>query len=934
MTQAHAAYDFGEIGRLPAPDDNVAIATRRLDAGTLIAHEGRRFALDYTVLEGHRFAIKPIALDEPLLSWGLHFGYALKPIAPGNYCCNAKIIPILAGRQIDFALPAEANFRDNPLLAYPLDVAAFRPGEQVPRYAEAEARTFMGYRRAGNRGVGTRNHIVVLAVTSRTSSWAKALEERFAEQTGTVPNFDGVVAVAHTEGGGADKPNNIDLLHRTLAGFITHPNIGAALIVDDGIGAVTGRTLRRYLQEQGYPLDNVPHRFVTLRGSFSSDLDLGAALVREWLPQVGAAERTAEPVGALKLGLQCGGSDAFSGISGNPLAAWVAKEIIRHGGAANLAETDELIGAEEYVLQNVRDLATARRFLAQVARFKERVGWHGHTAEGNPSGGNNYRGLYNIALKSLGAATKKHPDVRLDHVIEYGEPMVEPGYYFMDSPGNDLESIAGQVASGSNLLYFVTGNGSITNFPFVPTIKIVTTTGRYQLLSRDMDVNAGAYLDGTPMDEVGAQTFDLTLRVASGARSVGERAGHAQVSIWRNWHQTGPGADERIRNQPRPTGRPVATKPSASDDPLAAATFSAVRIPNATGGGSRFATDQLGLVLPTSLCAGQIAQRIANHLNARWGTRRGGSGRGADMGVPIARFVALPHTEGCGVSSGQSEEIYARTLIGHLLHPLVGPALLLEHGCEKTHNDYIRHELEREGVDLGRFGWASIQLDGGIDAVVAKTSAWFAETIAATPPTGHETVGLGKLRVGLASQGAVSPELAASFSRLTRLIVGAGGTVVIPENAALLGSRDFFDATTDQASRASIAPTIDYGERPMIAGLHVMAAPTDHWVETLTGLGATGVEIVLVHIAARPVQAHRMIPVLQVASDPAVGARFGDDLDVILGADPAGTHGGGWWAEALLRAILGVAGREFVPKLNVRGNTDFQFTRGLLGVSM
>ncbi|MFN8535936.1 MAG: UxaA family hydrolase [Thermomicrobiales bacterium] len=733
MAQSQAAYDFHEVGRLPAPDDNVAIATRRLDAGTVITYEGQQFALDYTVLEGHRFAIAPIAPDEPLLSWGLHFGYALKPIAPGNYCCNAKIIYILAGRQIDFALPTEANFRDNPLLAFPLDPATFVAGEQVPRYPAEEMRTFEGYRRAGGRGVGTRNHIVVLAVTSRTSSWAKALEERFKNATDDVPNFDGVVAVAHTEGG-ADKPNNIKLLHRTLAGFVIHPNMGAVLVVDDGIGAVTGRTLRRYLQEQGYPLDHVLHRFVTLRGSFSSDLDLGAALIREWLPQVSAARRTPEPVSELKLGLQCGGSDAFSGISGNPLAAWVAKEIIRYGGAANLAETDELIGAEEYVLQNVRDLATAQKFLAQIERFKERVGWHGHTAEGNPSGGNNYRGLYNIALKSLGAATKKHPDVRLDYVIEYSELMRDGGYYFMDSPGNDLESIAGQVASGSNLMYFVTGNGSITNFPFVPTVKIVTTTGRYELLSRDMDVNAGRYLDGVPMDEVGADTLDLTLRVASGERSVGERAGHAQVSIWRNWRQTGPGQVERIQSA-RPHRQATPGQVALADsDPLAEGAYAAL----VTGSGT--ATDQIGLVLPTSLCAGQIAQRIANHLNARK--------VGRDK---ITRFVALPHTEGCGVSSGNSEELYARTLIGHLLHPLVGPALLLEHGCEKTHNDYIRHELEREGVDLSRFGWASIQLDGGIEAVVEKTSDWFAATIAASAPTREETVGLGALRVGLAS---------------------------------------------------------------------------------------------------------------------------------------------------------------------------------------
>lgn len=908
MAQSQAAYDFHEVGRLPAPDDNVAIATRRLDAGTIITYEGQQFALDYTVLEGHRFAIAPIAPDEPLLSWGLHFGYALKPIAPGNYCCNAKIIYILAGRQIDFALPADANFRDNPLLAYPLDPAAFVPGKQVPRYPAEEMRTFEGYRRAGGRGVGTRNHIVVLAVTSRTSSWAKALEERCKDATDDVPNFDGVVAVAHTEGGGADKPNNIDLLHRTLAGFVIHPNMGAVLIVDDGIGAVTGRTLRRYLQEQGYPLDHVLHRFVTLRGSFSSDLDLGAALIREWLPQVSAARRTPEPVSELKLGLQCGGSDAFSGISGNPLAAWVAKEIIRYGGAANLAETDELIGAEEYVLQNVRDLATAQKFLAQIERFKERVGWHGHTAEGNPSGGNNYRGLYNIALKSLGAATKKHPDVRLDYVIEYSELMRDGGYYFMDSPGNDLESIAGQVASGSNLMYFVTGNGSITNFPFVPTVKIVTTTGRYELLSRDMDVNAGRYLDGVPMDQVGADTLDLTLRVASGERSVGERAGHAQVSIWRNWRQTGPGQVERITNAPPPTGKPLPVKSLTDNDPLADAAYAAL----VTGSGT--ATDQIGLVLPTSLCAGQIAQRIANHLNARK--------VGRDK---IARFVALPHTEGCGVSSGNSEELYARTLIGHLLHPLVGPALLLEHGCEKTHNDYIRHELEREGVDLGRFGWASIQLDGGIEAVVEKTSDWFADTIAASAPTREETVGLGALRVGLAALGTVSPELAANISRLARLIVGAGGTVVIPENASLIGSAEFLGATVDQPT---VAPSIDYGERPAASGLHVMATPTDHWVETLTGLGATGVELVLVHVGERPVQAHRMIPVLQVASDPTVIARFGDDLDVALSGDASD------WTAAMLRAILGVAGREFAPKLNSRGNIDFQFTRGLLGVSM
>ena len=281
-------------------------------------------------------------------------------------------------------------------------------------------------------------------------------------------------------------------------------------------------------------------------------------LINSWLESVNSLMRTEQSLENLKIALQCGGSDAFSGISGNPLAAYVAKEVIRYGGCANLAETDELIGSEAYVLQNVRDLKTARTFLDTIERFKERVSWHGHSAEGNPSGGNNFRGLYNIAIKSIGAAMKRHPDVCLDYVIDYSRLMEKPGYYFMDSPGNDLESIAGQVASGSNMIFFVTGNGSITNFPFVPTIKIVTTTGRYEMLTKDMDVNAGAYLDGTPMEELGEAMLDLTVDVASGEQSVGEKAGHSQVSLWRDWKQTGPvDLDPLLTESELKSGEPI-----------------------------------------------------------------------------------------------------------------------------------------------------------------------------------------------------------------------------------------------------------------------------------------------------------------------------------------------------------------------------------------
>ena len=287
------------------------------------------------------------------------------------------------------------------------------------------------------------------------------------------------------------------------------------------------------------------------------------------------------------------------------------------------------MGAESYILRRVRDEATARKFLAIIDAFKARLAWHGQSAEANPSGGNNYRGLYNIGLKSLGAAKKKHADVSLDGVLAYGERSVTlgRGYLMMDSPGNDLESIAGQVATGCNIIYFVTGNGSITNFPFVPTIKIVTTTARYELLKSDMDFNAGRYQEGVPMPVLGEELFELTARVASGELAIGERAGHAglgaQVSIWRNWAQGGPrdavddeasvaalaaiaGEAQRVRS-----GEPLRVAPRASATPAAATAIVPCEVfPGGRIRPSVAAIDRVGLVFPTSLCSGEVARKV------------------------------------------------------------------------------------------------------------------------------------------------------------------------------------------------------------------------------------------------------------------------------------------------------------------------------------
>jgi altronate dehydratase len=901
---------FAAAGRLPEPGDNVAIAVRRLEAGSAIADGARTYTVSHTVLEGHRFVRDPIAEGGALLSWGLPFGYALRALAPGDYVCNEKILTSLSYRQIDFALPAAPNFRDH-IHTHALDERNFRPGPQVAPHPQP--RTFQGYARGGRRGVGTRNFIVLLGTTSMTAAFARALEERCKGKADGLAGVDGIVAVTHTEGGQQHTPNNLDFVLRCLAGFMVHPNVGAVLAVDHGSEVINNRLLREFMARHEYPLEEVTHSFFSIAGDFQAELARAEEIVDLWLPLADGFQRTEASAAHLKLALQCGGSDAFSGVSGNPLAGWLARETIRHGGAANLAETDELIGAESYVLSNVRDLETARAFLDKVARFKERAAWHGHSAEGNPSAGNQYRGLYNIVLKSIGAARKKPADVRLDHVIDYGAPMREPGYYFMDSPGNDLESIAGQVAGGSNVILFTSGNGSITNFPFVPTLKIVTTTGRWQMLANEMDINAGRYQDGLPMDELGAESFELLLRVASGERSLGERAGHAQVQIWRDWAQTDGSRLAALQHAPQPAGQPL---PVRAPNGAGAGLGADVRLrayPTAQG----FAADRVGLVVPTSLCSSQIARMIADDLNAN------AVAQGA-----VSRFVALAHTEGCGAAPGYSLQLYVQTVLGHLTHPMVRRALLLEHGCEATVNDTMRNFLTKQGVDVARLGWASVQLDGGIEKVMAKCERWFRQALAEEAPADPQETGLQHLRLGLTARGAVSEPVALALARMALAVVHAGGLVVLPDNAPLLALPAFRAALLQVPDEA--VPTLGYGQRAVQAGLHIMEAPTDHAVETLTGLGATGVEAMLAHVAGPPLLAHPMIPLVQVSADDATRRRHRNDLDLAIedGAAPDAL------ARTLLELVARVVSRDYVPHLFAQGHTDFQLTRGWLGLSL
>lgn len=876
---------------------------RRLEAGTAVRIGGTAVRLPHTVLEGHRFAVRPIAPGEALLSWGRPFGIALTAISPGEYVCNQSVLESLSVRRLGASLPAAPNFEDS-IVPYRLDEGAFRAAP--PGARAEEPRTFLGYPRAGRRGVGTRNFIVILGTTSLTASFARQMAAHLRPIARAFPGCDGVVAVAHTEGAGPGEPNNSTEVLRALAGFAVHPNVGAVLAVDYGIEPISNARLQAFLRDGGYPIDDVPHRFLSIRGSLSAALAEGEAVVRAWLPAVAAQRRVESPLAGLRVALQCGGSDAFSGISGNPLAGAVAHEVVRQGGSANLCETDELVGAEGYVLQSVRDLPTAKSLLGMIEGFKRRLSWHGVTPESNPSGGNKLRGLYNIVLKSLGAAQKKDPRTRIDAAIGYAEPMGAPGFYFMNSPGNDLEGIAGQVGAGCNLIVFVTGNGSVTNFPFVPTLKITTTTGRHKLLEHEMDVNAGRYLDGVPMEALAAETFELVIDTISGRRTRGENAGHAQVSLWRNWRQTDATRLAGLRARTAPDGKPLPLAPAPRS--ALAASFPAFRAESGR------ATERVGLVIPTSLCSAQIAVLAADRLQAR--------GIGCSRG--ISRFVSLPHTEGCGFGGESMFGILHRAYRGYATHPNVAAALLLEHGCEKVPNDAMRRQFENAGLPLDRFGWASVQLDGGIEKVLARIEAWFAQKISALPPATTGTADLGALTIGLSAAAAPAGAAAATMAAVARAVVEAGGSVLLPESDPLLADAGFCATVLGSLP---VRPTLAYAQQPGSPGLHVVASETDHWVENMTGIGASGAHLFVALVSGHSLQGHPLVPVVQVAVADQRGRLPGEDIDAFLTGD-ADTD-----ARTLVGLIAGTASRALVPKVTAEGFSDFQLTRGLLGVS-
>jgi altronate hydrolase len=481
-------------------DDNVAIARVPLSPGQRLQLGGRTVTVVEPIPAGHKVALAAVAAGENVLRYGQRIGHARVPIEAGRHVHMHN----LAFEELTFDYEFPSGEIEFPAL--PAD---------VPR--------FLGYARADGRA-GTRNYIAVGAASNCAAHTAELIARSY-ENERLPPNVDGVVAFPHGEGCAHSIGPDTRQLQRTIAGVLDHPNVAAALIL--GLGCEVNQ-ISHYL---GGP--RLTGLTLQESGGTSATVEAARREIDRFIEAAAACERTEIPASKIVLGLNCGGSDSFSGITANP-ALGVASDILAsYGGSAVLAETTEIFGAEHLLVRRARNRQVAERLLARIADYRTYLNRFGGSFDDNPAPGNKEGGLSNILEKSLGAVAKGGTSPLME-VVDYAERVNTPGLVFMNTPGYDPVSLAGLAAGGANLIAFTTGRGSAIGFATIPVIKIATNSATYRRMRDNMEVNAGAITDGEKsVGEVGREIFELLLRVASGERTASERLGHREFVPWR-----------------------------------------------------------------------------------------------------------------------------------------------------------------------------------------------------------------------------------------------------------------------------------------------------------------------------------------------------------------------------------------------------------------
>lgn len=487
------------------PNDDVVIARQQLLGGTRIDTEG--LTVSGLVPPGHKIAVRAIAVGEPVRRYNQIIGTATQAIAPGQHVHTHN----LAFSRFDRGHTVGGDVRP---VAY-VDTPAM----------------FEGIVRPDGR-VATRNYIGVLTSVNCSATVARAVADHFRrdinpEALAAFPNVDGVVALTHGAGCATDSEGEgLYVLRRTLAGYARHANFAAVLVL--GLGCETNQ-IQGLLAQEGL---REGAKLVTFSiqdtGGTTKSVVRGIDAVRALLPEANDVRRQPVPASHLVVGLQCGGSDGYSGISANPALGAAVDLVVRHGGTAVLSETPEIYGGEHLLLQRAVSQAVADKLEARLRWWTDYCARHHAEMDNNPSAGNKAGGLTTILEKSLGAIAKGGTTPLVD-VYEYAQPITARGFVYMDTPGYDPVSATGQVAGGANLICFTTGRGSAYGCAPSPSLKLATNSALWARQEEDMDINCGTVIDGSEsVAQLGERIFQEMLATASGRKTKSEQHGYGQ----------------------------------------------------------------------------------------------------------------------------------------------------------------------------------------------------------------------------------------------------------------------------------------------------------------------------------------------------------------------------------------------------------------------
>ncbi|MGI9389484.1 MAG: UxaA family hydrolase [Boseongicola sp.] len=480
------------------PSDNVVTATRSLEAGLEI--DGH--PTHHLIPSGHKIATQDIPKDAAIRKYAQLIGYASVDISAGDHVHtqNTKF------RNTDFEYEFGTELRP------------------VTMVEESQRDTFSGYRREDGR-VGTRNFIAIVTSVNCSATAARMIADHFTpEVMADFPNVDGVVAFVHGTGCGmADSGDGFEALQRVMWGYAKHPNHAGVVMV--GLGCEMNQIdwlLEAYGLKQGPLFQTMNIQNVA---GLRRTVEVGIEKVKAMLPLANMAQRSPCPASELTVALQCGGSDAWSGVTANPALGFACDLLVAQGGTGVLAETPEIYGAEHLLTRRAASAEIGEKLIGLISWWEDYTARNKGSMDNNPSPGNKKGGLTTILEKSLGAAAKGGT-TPLTGVFRYAEEIRTAGFTFMDSPGYDPASVTGQIASGCNLVCFTTGRGSAFGSKPAPTIKVATNSKMYERMSEDMDVNAGDILTGeTNVESKGREIYEMFLRVASGEATKSEAQG-------------------------------------------------------------------------------------------------------------------------------------------------------------------------------------------------------------------------------------------------------------------------------------------------------------------------------------------------------------------------------------------------------------------------